>query len=293
MTALELARFALYADIGVVFGVPAAAFLTRTQFMLGRMRPVLAGAAFLGLPLSLLGFLFMVAEMTGTGFRDLDWQLAGELATGIALGWAFLVRMVALGSAGLVSIANARSLSWLVVPSAIALGTLAWSGHAAAGEGALALPHLGLDILHLLAASIWLGALVLFLAMLSNAAIAPNESARALTGFAGIGSALVGVLTVTGLANLWFIAPPDTWFDIAATGYGWLLAAKLALFAGMLSLAALNRFVLTPRLLASAARNEGGDRLRALRISIAVEFLAALAILLVVSRLGLLDPGAS
>jgi putative copper resistance protein D len=177
------------------------------------------------------------------------------------------------------------------VPTAVALGTLAWSGHAAASEGMLAAPRLVLDILHLLAASIWLGALVLFLAMLGKASGTQVATGNALARFAGIGGVLVVTLALTGTANLWFLAPPRDWLALVQTGYGALLGIKLAVFSAMLGLAGLNRFALVPRLLVSGHEDQGSHAVRVLRMSIAVEFALAFVILLLVARLGMLDPG--
>ncbi len=70
------------------------------------------------------------------------------------------------------------------------------------------------------------------------------------------------------------------------TLYGQLLLAKLALFALMLALAAANRFVLTPRLVA------GGDG-RALRISLSIEFVAGVLIVFLIGGAGTLEPPVS
>jgi len=291
MTALELARFALYADLGLAFGVPAAAVLTRAQSNVDRLRPVLVLTVLICLPISLLGYLLTVAEMAGAGLNDLDWQLVRELTTGTAIGRAFLARVGVLLIAATFILRKPSNPMWLAMPAAVALGTLAWSGHAAASEGMLAAPRLAFDILHLFAASIWLGALVLFLAMLSKAAGTQAATGGALARFAGIGGALVVTLGLTGIANLWFLAPPRDWLGLVQTGYGALLSIKLVLFSAMLGLAGLNRFALVPRLVASGNEDQGRFAVRALRISIALEFVLALTILLVVARLGMLDPG--
>jgi putative copper resistance protein D len=290
MILLELARFALYADLGVGFGVPAAAVLTRAHGRLATLRPLLTGALLTGLPLSIIGYLATVAEMAGTGLGNLDWQLAGDLAIGTASGWAFLARMTALGLAAAICVAAPRRVPWAGGASAVALATLAWSGHAAASEGSFALPRLTLDIIHLLAAGVWIGALVLFLALLWRPATTAHDSEAPFLRFAGVGSILVALLAATGLANLWFLAPPGNWGKLASTLYGQLLAAKLALFFGMLGLATLNRFVLVPRLFASGQR--GGQKNARLRLwlSIVLELSASFAILATVSRLGLTDP---
>ncbi len=287
MSALELARFALYADLGVAFGVPAAALLTRVQA--GELRPVVTVAVLAGLPLALIGYFLTVAEMAGTGLADLNWQMAGELATTTPVGWAFIARIAALGAAAAVCVAAPSRTGWMAAITALALASLAWSGHAAAGEGPLALPRLGVDIVHLLAAVTWFGALVLFQWQLRPRGAPPSGAVRSLIRFAGVGSGLVAAIVLTGIANLWFLTPLGTWADLLATGYGRVLAIKLALFAAMLALAASNRLVLVPAL----AKGNSARATRSLRLSIAAEFCAALLILLIVAHLGLTDSAAS
>jgi len=285
MSGLELARFALYADLGVAFGVPAAALLTRVGVCPARW--MVTAAILVGLPLSVIGYLLTVAEMAGSGLADLDWQLVRELATTTSVGWAFVARSAALVLALMLSLAAPARAGWRIFPSAMALASLAWSGHAAASEGALALPRLVADIVHLLAAAIWLGALVLFLALLRPSTRAPQAVAAPLERFARVGSVLVAILILTGLANFLFLAPIRAWGVNLSTDYGKLLGAKLAVFLGMLMLAALHRFVMVPRLLL----DDSTDRPRArLRGSILMELVAAFVILGIVARLGLLDP---
>jgi putative copper resistance protein D len=75
--------------------------------------------------------------------------------------------------------------------------------------------------------------------------------------------------------------------------YGQLLFAKLALFAAMLGLAALNRFRLTPRFEASIAAADHRGALGALRASLRVETTCIVAILALVAWLGTLEPPAA
>ncbi|MFT6568809.1 MAG: putative copper resistance protein D, partial [Sphingomonas echinoides] len=72
--------------------------------------------------------------------------------------------------------------------------------------------------------------------------------------------------------------------------YGQLLLAKLALFALMLGLAALNRFRLTPRFEASIAASDHRGALGALRRSLGAETGCIIAILALVAWLGTLEP---
>jgi len=59
-----------------------------------------------------------------------------------------------------------------------------------------------------------------------------------------MGYVAVATLIGTGLVNSWYLVRNVT--ALLTTQYGQLLLAKLALFAGMLSLAAINRFWLVP-----------------------------------------------
>jgi len=291
MSSFELVRWALYADLGVLLGVPAAAVLVRAGAVPGTAKRALLGLAVLALPLSAAGFLLLVAQMGGTGIGDLDWGLVKELLTGSALGWAFIARMAALVLASVFLASPRIGERWLWLPSAIAVATLAWTGHAGAGDGSLGLVRLLGDIVHLLAASTWLGALVLFLIMLIGGGDA-GETAEALARFSGVGSVLVGVLLVTGIGNLLFLAAPSAWIDLAKGSYGRLLIVKLGLFGAMLGLAALNRFLFVPRLSASMAESGAHAGARHLRLSISAELALGAAVLLVVASLGQLDPWA-
>lgn len=290
MSSLELVRWALYADLGVLFGVPAAALLVQAGTVPGTARRALLGLAVLALPLSAAGFLLLVAQMAGTGIGDLDRGLVQELLTGSALGWAFIARMAALVVASVFLATSRIGERWLWQLPAIAVATLAWTGHAGASEGGLGLLRLLCDIAHLLAASTWLGALVLFLIMLIGGG-SDAETANALARFSGVGSVLVGLLLVTGIGNLLFLAVPSAWLHLANGAYGHLLIVKLGLFGAMLGLAALNRFLFVPRLSASIAETAAQEGVRHLRLSISAELALGAAVLLVVASLGQLDPG--
>lgn len=290
MSGLELARWALYVDLGVLFGLPAAAILVKAEAWLKFLRPALLVLTILSLPLSVAGFLLLVARMAGTGVGDLDQSLVLDLLTGSALGWAAIVRLAALtGVVGLLASPRPNPI-WVLAPATIAVGTLAWSGHAASSEGALGSLRLLGDVVHLLAASVWLGALILFLVMLLTRQEQP-DTATALERFSVIGSVLVAVLLATGIGNLLFLVAPSQWAVLLNETYGRLLLGKLALFGAMLGLAATNRFLLVPRLRIPRASSSGRGGLRHLRLSIFVELVIGIIVLLVVAILGQLDPG--
>jgi putative copper resistance protein D len=176
----------------------------------------------------------------------------------------------------------------------VAVITLAWSGHGASSEGALGYVRFIGGMLHLLAASAWIGALALFLLALLRSDL-PDTTVKArvgtlLSAFALPGSVIVGMLVATGLSNMWFIAPPAAWPTIAQSPYGRAMLAKLALFLAMLGLAGINRFILVPRLTGQDPRRSAVGIARA---TISIETAAAIAILALVAWLGTLDPTAT
>ncbi len=75
-----------------------------------------------------------------------------------------------------------------------------------------------------------------------------------------------------------------------STPYGQLLLIKLILFGVMLGLAALNRFQLTPALASDAHTGSPSKAIRALRLSVGLEFGLITAILALVGWFGTLEP---
>lgn len=269
------ARLAAYAALLLAAGVPLALTFARER---GGWR--FAGAAALaGMAASVWWVLEAVASMAALPLGQLDAELVRVVLDATPLGAVMAVRIAAL-LAALVALWW-RRMAIAALAASLALATIAWTGHAGATEAGLGTLHRVGDVLHLLAAAAWLGALVLFLA----AAIQGDESKRLalrLSKFAGLGSLIVLVLLVTGIANTLIIAgwPPDwssDWFV--------LLAVKLALFLTMLALAASNRWRLVP-----ALERDPSESLRALKLSLFAETGAALAIVAIVSWLGTLTP---
>jgi len=100
-------------------------------------------------------------------------------------------------------------------------------------------------------------------------------------------STSVGTLFVTGIVNSWLVGSIDALID---TEYGRLLLLKVLLFFAMLSIAAFNRFRLTPRMM---QKNDAAPRtaLRQLRTNSVIEAVVGLIILFLVGMLGTLPPG--
>jgi copper resistance protein D len=174
--------------------------------------------------------------------------------------------------------------------------SFAWTGHGVKDEGTAGFVHLVGDIVHLLAAAIWVGALLALAALLFESIrrrTGAQAALRGLESFSSIGVTVVALLFLSGAVNSWFLVGPAHIKQLLTSPYGLLLDAKLVLFAAMLALAAANRYRFVPQLGAALAR--GGARemsLTVLRRSIILEAALALIVLAVVSLMGTLEsPG--
>jgi copper resistance protein D len=198
----------------------------------------------------------------------------------LALAIAFAIVLFALRGSPLGG--RARLVSMAAVVAAGYLCTLAWSGHAGAGsQRSIQLPS---DMLHLLAAGAWLGSLPALVRLLGSAPRL-DDATQAVRRFSTLGLAAVSALVVSGVINAWFLVGSiPALFD---TVYGRLLLAKLVLFAIMVSLAAVNRLRLTPRL---ALQDDGA--LRLLRRNAMLETAIGVAVVCIVAVLGITIPAA-
>lgn len=294
-------RAALYVDLMLLFGLPLFGCYSFPRAERRTAVPLRAGVAVLaalGLVLSAFGIAALTAGMAGVPLSGIDRETLGMVITQTSIGTAWQVRIAALLAALLAAQSTGRrpaAVLFITAAAAIALASLAWTGHGAASEGRSGLVHLWADIAHLLAAGAWLGGIAAFgwLLLRPAAAMTPDHlhlTHRALGRFSVIGSVLVGVLIASGLVNGYMLIGPMHVADLPATRYGQLFLAKLALFAVMLGLAAANRFRLTPALSAALAQGGTARAVRALRRSIALEAGAALIILGLVAWIGTLTP---
>lgn len=294
-------RFALYLDLTLLFGIPLFCLyaLNRAERSSGVGKQLVTAsgvAAALGIVLSLANMVVMARAMTGAeSFAALQSHMFEMVVTGTDFGAAWVVRMAALLLCTIIAAitpASARlRIPLLMLAGAVALSTLAWGGHGAMHDGTLRYIHLASDIAHLLAAGAWVGALSAFV-VLSRAATTQadvEQLSRTANGFARVGTIIVATLAVTGAVNYWMIAGPVL-PELSAGSYGAWLLLKLALFAGMLLLAAANRFRLSPRIALAVRNGDHAVAVGALRRSLLTETLAATLILALVAWLGMLSP---
>jgi len=277
-------RFALYMDLLLLFGL--ALFGLYSFNALLRFRPLLRGMAVTGALLSVAGLVLMTRAMSGETQLPALWPHLQMMLLETDVGLAWALRMTAL------AIVVIRPGLWPAsLAGAIALASLAWSGHGAMDEGWLRFWHFLSDILHLLAAGAWLGALLALVVMVSGR-IGDTRLrllADAVKRFEWVGALIVLTVSVTGVMNYLFIVGPRLDGVLFGT-YGLLLAIKVLAFAVMLVLAALNRFHLGPSLQQSLRDGQHLIAANALRRSVVMELALALLIVALVAWLGTLSP---
>jgi copper resistance protein D len=212
------------------------------------------------------------------------WLLRGVLAALLMLVLAFERRGEPSKAAGGIKVALA----------AILIGALAWTGHGGADQGIGGDMHLVADVMHLLAAAAWVGALIPLAFLFAATGRSRTETDAAVTlvatrRFSTLGIISVGTLLVTGIVNTWFSA--GSMPALVGTDYGRLLMAKIALFLAMVYIAAVNRTNLTPHLVLSPTSEAARIALRQLERNSVVEAALGLLILVIVSVLGTIPPG--
>lgn len=220
--------------------------------------------------------------LTQTDFGN-DWLLRFVLAC--VLGGLFVHFLSAKGATSL----------WLkavtVILAAAFVGTLAFAGHAIGGQGVEGILHPAADVLHLIAAAAWAGALVplaLLLTMSGRDAAGLAVARTATLRFSTLGIASVATLLFTGIVNGRYLAGSIP--ALVGTDYGRLLLIKIALFLGMVGVAAVNRWRLTPKLVQNASITLAQDARRQLCRNAAVEASISAVIIVIVAVLGTLPP---
>lgn len=297
-------RFALYLNVMLVFGLPLFSLYSFTASernsgaakLFLRLSKGFAGAAIV---LSIAGLIVSAKMMSGAeSYTDIAPDAFPTILFEMSFGMAWLIRLAALvlflifGSAFLAK-RSPHQLSAMAFFGATALATLAWGGHGVMNEGAKGLVHLVSQIIHLIAAGAWVGALASFVILLSSPRKTGSDEvarlSRMLNGFALMGTLVVGTLLMTGTINYLLIVGPR-FEGLITSHYGILLSVKLILFLAMLALAAANRYRLAPMLEASVIHGKHGPAIAGLRGSVIVESGCALIILALIACLGMLNP---
>ena len=205
-------------------------------------------------------------------YGDLS-PFAGGTRFGIAfvvmtLGFAVVTALVYLAW-----LTERRRLLWPALALSLGLAAgLSLSGHSAVDPPASKWSELA-DWVHLSAASLWAGGVVMLLAVFLTA---PALRQQAFVGFARLAPGLIAVLLAAGiyLSVLRLPSLSDLW----TTGYGHVLIVKLSLVALALAWGGFHHFVVEPRFARPGV-------VRRVRGSLAGETAVGLAVLLVAAFL--------
>jgi copper transport protein len=218
------------------------------------------------LALALVAIPIYVVQATAQFALRSSFDLAGVIplmgSSELGRGWLTLeLVLVMLGLAAgaaiwldrperkLRSVAELLALSGAGACAAAALSIPGFAGHAAAKS-----PRglsLGLDWLHLAAASIWLGGLLGLVVLALSVPAARRVSVLGATVPRFSGVALVAVLLLIGSGIAQAIVRLPTLGSLWSTGYGTALLVKIGLVAAALAFAAVNRLRSTPALVAA------------------------------------------
>jgi putative copper resistance protein D len=309
---LVYARFvhfaATIAATGVVFFVvlilgPAAHSGTDDWRIMKALRP-LTIMAWSGLALALLSgaawLVLTAATMSGQSVADavapdVLWTVLSQTTFGI--DWLLRLVLACVLAAALPRVlsAEADKPSWHQAVAALAaaafVGSLAWAGHAIGGEGVEGVLHPAADVLHLIAAAVWLGMLVplgLLFGLATDDAAALAAMRAATLRFSTLGLVAVGTLLATGIVNTWYLAGSIP--ALLGTDYGRLVLLKIALFLLMVAVAAVNRLRLTPKLVDDRRTAAVANAQRQLRRNATIEASLGAIVIAVVAVLGALPP---
>ena len=232
-------------------------------------------------------WLFMAAgQMAG------DWHAALDPGTlKIVLGQTKFGRIAVWRIGGLmlfwiVCLGRGRSRDLAAaLLTALLLGSLALTSHAAAAEGGLPpLARAGNDAVHLLAAGFWVGGLIVLGALVWSRHAAPSTLIAPFRLFSRWGTVAVALLVLSGITNAAIILPIHA--VTPHNAYADLLAIKIALALGMIALAVINRQQLVP-----ALGSHNGRLVRQLAASVAAEIFSGALVIGIVGYLGQMPPG--
>jgi copper resistance protein D len=235
-------------------------------------------------------------SMSGLSFGDATtWKVLSTLLRETQFGFVSAIRFaLVVILAACLAFDRVAPLRWLALCSSLGLtAAIAWTGHAGATPGEMGILHLIADVLHLLAAAAWVGGVFPLTLLLASARRDPTIEWVSLTRdsvlrFSASGIIAVGTLLATGTVNTWMLVGSAP--ALLLTEYGELLTLKLIVFGSMLTLAAVNRFCLTPRLSSEIDDKAHLEALRQLTRNSATEFAFGCAIFVIVGLLGIMNP---
>lgn len=205
---------------------------------------------------------------------DVPWPMVHMVASS-PIGSSAAVRLAGLALIPAILLGGHRGgLAFGVLGALLTCTSFTVVGHTA--DVPLRLLVAAVLAIHLLAVAYWIGALWPLLRVMRGREI--DRAAIVLKRFGQIAVGVVAVLLAAGAALAWSLleSPASLW----RTGYGRMLALKLVLVVGLLTLAALNKLRLVPAFAAGQPAAASS-----LRRSILAEILLASAIVTVTAAL--------
>jgi putative copper resistance protein D len=289
MTALALCRFAHFLATMLAFGMSAYLWAFAPERLKLALSPIARrlalAASLVALVTAIVWLALESASMADEWSAATDPEAIRAVLADTSFGHAWAAHLV-LAAALVAVIAFGPRTRWAATSlvSAALLASLGLVGHAAMQSGAEGVLHRANHAVHLLTTGAWIGGLVPF-ALCLRAYERDNlrkDAVRAMTGFSFWGQFIVAAIVLTGVANIAMTSgrPPIP----PTTPYRALLVAKLIVVAIMIACAVFNRFILAPRLEASATA------LATLRLTSAVEIALGCLVVALVSVFALLDP---
>lgn len=250
-----------------------------------RLAAVGLTAAWLGVALALARLLAQSLAIHGPD-RAMSPTLIGPLIGSSSWGHAWVIQLVGalVGVAGFtLALHDARGRAgWRIAGLAalLAAAGTALAGHAAAAEGWRAPVLVAADFLHVLAAGVWVGGVMMLAVAVLTRAAAPAV-ANVVRAFSPWALSSAATLVVTGILAAWAHVeePLAPWRSY----YGRVLLLKVALVVLIVLLGALNWQKLGP-----ASSTSSGNT--TLRRSVWLEVMVALAVLAATAMLVAIDP---
>jgi len=236
--------------------------------------------------LTSLASLPLHTAIIGDGWQDAThWSMLVSVANGTSIGtawWCQLIASLLLAGAG--ALGSGATIAAHALASGLLLASLALTGHALLGHAWTAWLHQINDVLHLLSAGAWLGALPVVLLLLPRLRepLLATPAKTALMRFSTAGHVAVSLVLLSGIVSMFLIIGglPLDW----SYPYQMLLTLKIALVMLMALLALINRYLLLPRM--KRSRQAAG---LFFWVSV-VEIGLSLLVILLVAWFGMLEP---
>ncbi|MCM2293349.1 copper homeostasis membrane protein CopD [Allorhizobium sp. BGMRC 0089] len=288
---LIVSRFAFDSAALLLWGGHVFLWIVLTDPLSARLERRLAplyDLAITALILGLAGKWAATIALIGNGWSDLGHvslirDILLDTRTGLQLGIQMALTLALLVTYGLSKARRPQSVSLL---AALLLASMAISGHAAMHDGLLGTLLSASMVLHILAASAWLGFLPPVVVLLEKLASSPrdrDESMEGLIRFSTLGHVAVAVTLITGTLNSWLIVG-TLWLRLDVP-YQRLLAVKILLALVMTGLAILNRYRFVPRLKTSPDK-----ALHTIRSATLAAIALGLGAIALVAAFGIMDP---